>query len=101
MAADEITDVAVVALPLRTEVPGHCGARGSYFPWQPALEPNSAPFIEYEDDEAAQWLAGAVSWANDPLPSSFRQSIPVNATLLRSVWMKWQMYFHPLAALAR
>ena len=40
-----------------------------------------SPFVEYEDDEASQWLAGAISWANDPLPSSFRQSIPVNATL--------------------
>ena len=80
MAADEITHVAVVALPLRTRFRGIVVREALIFRGSQRWSEFS-PFIEYEDDEAAQWLAGAVSWANDPLPSSFRQSIPVNATL--------------------
>ena len=80
MAADEITDVAVVALPLRTKFRGIVVREALIFRGSQRWSEFS-PFIEYEDDEAAQWLAGAVSWANDPRPSSFRQSIPVNATL--------------------
>ena len=80
MAADEITDVAVVALPLRTKFRGIVVREALIFRGSQRWSEFS-PFVEYEDDEASQWLAGAISWANDPLPSSFRQSIPVNATL--------------------
>src|SRR6056300_83616 len=80
MAADEITDVAVVALPLRTKFRGIVLREALIFRGSQRWSEFS-PFVEYEDDEASQWLAGAISWANAPLPSSFRQSIPVNATL--------------------
>ena len=40
-----------------------------------------SPFLEYEDQEAATWLKGAMSWANDPLPTLFRDQIRINATL--------------------
>lgn len=40
-----------------------------------------SPFLEYEDAEAATWLRGALSWANDPLPKLNRDQIRINATL--------------------
>ena len=40
-----------------------------------------SPFTEYQDQEAANWLRAALSFANDPLPKIYRESIPVNATL--------------------
>jgi len=80
MAADEITDVSVVALPLRTRFRGVVVREALIFRGSQRWSEFS-PFVEYEDEEAAQWLAGAISWANDPLPSVFRNSIPVNATV--------------------
>jgi len=80
MAADEITDVSVVALPLRTRFRGIVVREALIFRGSQRWSEFS-PFVEYEDEEAAQWLAGAISWANDPLPSVFRNSIPVNATV--------------------
>lgn len=40
-----------------------------------------SPFIEYDDEEAATWLAGALSFAYDPEPALLRRSVAVNATL--------------------
>lgn len=80
MAADEITDISVVALPLRTRFRGIVVREALIFRGSQRWSEFS-PFVEYEDQEAAQWLAGAISWANDPLPSTFRSSIPVNATV--------------------
>jgi o-succinylbenzoate synthase len=40
-----------------------------------------SPFEEYSDLEAATWLKAALSWANDPLPKTYRDKIRVNATL--------------------
>ena len=80
MPADQITDVAVVALPLRTKFRGIVVREALIFRGSQRWSEFS-PFTEYEDEEASQWLAGAISWANDPLPSTFRDSIPVNATL--------------------
>ena len=40
-----------------------------------------SPFIEYADQEASNWLAAAVSFANQDLPKPNRTSIGVNATL--------------------
>ena len=40
-----------------------------------------SPFLEYQDQEAAIWLKSALSWANDALPQTFRNRIPINATL--------------------
>lgn len=80
MAADEITDISVVALPLRTRFRGIVVREALIFRGSQRWSEFS-PFVEYEDEEAAQWLAGAISWANDPLPSVFRDSVPVNATV--------------------
>ncbi len=40
-----------------------------------------SPFIEYSDREASNWLAAALSFANQELPKQHRTSIGVNATL--------------------
>lgn len=40
-----------------------------------------SPFVEYQDAEAASWLRAALSFANDPLPITYREVIPINATL--------------------
>jgi len=40
-----------------------------------------APFVEYSDDVAAQWLAGAVEAAYATWPAPVRTSIPVNAII--------------------
>lgn len=79
MAQAKFTDIAILALPLRTrfrqiqtrEVAIFRGERWAEF----------SPFLEYSDQEASQWLRAALSWANDPLPGLKRKSINVNATL--------------------
>jgi O-succinylbenzoate synthase len=40
-----------------------------------------SPFIEYSDQEATNWLAAALSFANQDLPKLHRASVGVNATL--------------------
>ncbi|MFM1950830.1 MAG: hypothetical protein RL418_517 [Actinomycetota bacterium] len=40
-----------------------------------------SPFVEYSDKEAARWLQAALSFANDPLPHLYRDSVGINATL--------------------
>ena len=40
-----------------------------------------SPFIEYSDQEASNWLAAAISFANQDLPPLHRTSVGVNATL--------------------
>ncbi len=79
MAQAKFTDIAILALPLRTrfrqiqtrEVAIFRGKRWAEF----------SPFLEYGDEEASQWLRAALSCANDPLPELKRKSINVNATL--------------------
>lgn len=79
MAQAKFTDIAILALPLRTrfrqiqsrEIAIFRGKRWAEF----------SPFVEYGDEEASQWLRAALSWANDPLPALSRTSINVNATL--------------------
>jgi O-succinylbenzoate synthase len=75
----KITDIAILALPLRTrfrqiqtrEIAIFRGERWAEF----------SPFVEYDDDESSQWLKAALSWANDPLPQLQREAVGVNATL--------------------
>lgn len=75
----KITDISILSLPMRSkfrsistrEIAIFKGVRWSEF----------SPFVEYPDAEAATWLRAALSWANDPLPSLERTTIPTNATL--------------------
>ena len=73
-------EVHVVALPMRVPFRGVTtreavllkGFRG----WG-----EFAPFVEYDDEEAARWLAAALEAADGSWPDPVRVSIPVNATV--------------------
>ncbi len=79
MALANITEISILALPMRTRFRGIetreiallRGQRWSEF----------SPFLEYTDSEAATWLHSALSFANSPLPEIKRSRIPINATL--------------------
>jgi O-succinylbenzoate synthase len=40
-----------------------------------------SPFVEYADEESAQWLAATIDFGWNPTPLPRRSSVPVNATL--------------------
>jgi O-succinylbenzoate synthase len=40
-----------------------------------------AAFTEYQDEEAATWLAAAIEWGFDEVPEPVRKQVPVNAIL--------------------
>ena len=78
---DEIRATArVVSLPLRTRFRGLLEREALVFEG-----PNGwaewAPFVEYEDAEAAVWLRAAIDFGYGQLPEMHRSVIPVNATL--------------------
>ncbi len=79
-AAELLADAHVVALPLttrfrRTDVREALLLRG------PEGWAEFAPFPEYDDDEAAAWLAAAIADGWHPAPAARRDRIPVNATV--------------------
>jgi len=80
MAPEQITDVAVIALPLRTKFRGLSVRELMIFRGSERWAEFS-PFVEYSDAEAANWLKASLSWANEPAPPLFRGAISVNATL--------------------
>ena len=75
-----VSAARVVSLPLRTKFRGLNDREMVLFEG-----PNGwaewSPFVEYEAEEAAVWLAAALEFAFGNLPTLNRQSIPVNATL--------------------
>ena len=71
--------VWVVSIPMRTAFRGVKHREALIFQGERFAE--WSPFLEYEDLEAASWLKGALSWANDPLPTLVRDQISINATL--------------------
>jgi len=40
-----------------------------------------SPFLEYDDDEAAPWLASAIEAATTPKPKLYRSSVAINGTI--------------------
>ena len=78
--AQLVSAARVVSLPLRTKFRGLTDREMVLFEG-----PNGwaewSPFVEYEAEEAAVWLAAALEFAFGNLPTLNRQSIPVNATL--------------------
>lgn len=71
--------VWVVSIPMRTAFRGVKHREALIIQGERFAE--WSPFLEYEDQEAATWLKGAFSWANDPLPTLVRDQISINATL--------------------
>ena len=78
--AQLVSAARVVSLPLRTKFRGLNDREMVLFEG-----PNGwaewSPFVEYEVEEAAVWLAAAIEFAYGNPPTLNRKSIPVNATL--------------------
>jgi o-succinylbenzoate synthase len=80
-ALDELLATArVVAIPLRTRFRG-VDVREAMLFEGPEGWTEFSPFVEYDDAEAAAWLAGAIDFGWVPTPPTVRDRIPVNATL--------------------
>jgi O-succinylbenzoate synthase len=70
----------VVAIPLRRRFRG-IDTREALLLEGPAGWTEFSPFVEYDDAEAASWLAGAIDFGWNAPPAARRDRIPVNATL--------------------
>lgn len=80
-ALDEILASArVVALPLATRFRG-VDVREAVLIEGPEGWTEFSPFAEYDDAEAATWLAAAIDFGWMPQPPPLRAAIPVNATV--------------------
>ncbi|TSD95112.1 O-succinylbenzoate synthase [Skermania sp. ID1734] len=77
---DLLADSTVVALPMRVRFRG-ITTREVMLVRGPAGWGEFGPFGEYDDDEAANWLAAAIEAAWTSPPTAVRDSVPVNATV--------------------
>ena len=77
---DLVDDVRVVSVPMRVRFRGVLH-REAVLLHGPSGWGEFAPFLEYDDAEAARWLAAAVEACTQPWPSPVRSSVPVNATV--------------------
>ena len=77
---DLLGSMRVVALPLVDRFRGITVREAALFEG-PAGWTEWAPFTEYDDAEAARWLAAAIGFGWDPAPPALRDRIPVNATV--------------------
>lgn len=80
MFGEKITQISVVSIPMLTKFRGLTSREALIFKGTKRWAEFS-PFIEYSDQEASNWLAAALSFANQELPKLNRTSIGVNATL--------------------
>ena len=81
IALEEILATAkVVSIPLKTKFRGVLVREALLFEG-PMGWAEWSPFLEYQDAEAAVWLAAAIEFASDELPPLYRDRIAINATL--------------------
>ena len=73
-------EVHVVAIPMRVPFRGTT-VREALLLQGPVGWGEFAPFPEYDDAEAARWLAAALESARSPWPAAVRDRVPVNATV--------------------
>lgn len=78
--SDVLATVRVVSLPLNTRFRG-VEHREAALIEGPEGWAEFSPFVEYDDAEAATWLAAALDFAWNPQPAPLRDAIPVNATV--------------------
>ena len=76
----DLHEVRVVTLPLSVPFRG-LHQREALLLRGPAGWGEFSPFLEYDDVEAARWLAAALEAAHDGWPEPVRDSVPVNATV--------------------
>ena len=70
----------VIALPTKTNFRGITVREVALFKGECGWAEFS-PFLEYDDAEAAHWLASAIEAATTPRPQLFRTSVAVNGTI--------------------
>ena len=70
----------VIALPTKTNFRGITVREVALFKGENGWAEFS-PFLEYDDAEAAHWLASAIEAATTPRPQLFRTSVAVNGTI--------------------
>ena len=75
-----VASARVVSLPMRTKFRG-VTEREALLIEGPQGYTEWSPFVEYEDEEAAVWLAAALEFGWDALPQLHRTRIGINATL--------------------
>jgi O-succinylbenzoate synthase len=73
-------DAHVVSLPMRVPFRG-IHVREALLLRGPAGWGEFAPFVEYDDGEAARWLAAGIEAAFEGWPPPVRDEVPVNATV--------------------
>ncbi|MEO8095342.1 MAG: O-succinylbenzoate synthase, partial [Pseudolysinimonas sp.] len=78
--AELLDGSCVVALPLVTRFRG-IEVREAMLLRGPNGWTEFSPFAEYDDSEAATWLAAAIAYGWEATPAAVRDSIRVNATL--------------------
>jgi len=78
--ADLLDSARVVALPMHSRFRG-VDVREALLFEGPEGWAEFSPFTEYEDAEAATWLAAAIDYAWRPQPAPLRDRIGVNATV--------------------
>ena len=76
----DLHEVRVVTLPLSVPFRG-LTEREALLLRGPAGWGEFSPFLEYDDAEAARWLAAGLEAARDGWPRPVRSSVPVNATV--------------------
>jgi O-succinylbenzoate synthase len=75
-----LSTMRVVALPMKTDFRGIAVREVALFKGEYGWAEFS-PFLEYDDHEAAKWLACTIEAATQPLPHTLRRSIPINGTI--------------------
>ncbi len=78
--ADVLETLRVVALPMAVRFRGVTVREAALFEG-PQGWTEFSPFVEYDDDEAAAWLAGAIAYGWEPTPRPVRDRVGVNATV--------------------
>ncbi|MFT4234768.1 MAG: o-succinylbenzoate synthase [Microbacterium sp.] len=77
---DVLDTLRVVALPMSTRFRGVTTREAALFEG-PEGWAEFSPFVEYDDVEAATWLAAAIDFGFNPQPPTRRETIRVNATV--------------------
>lgn len=77
---DILGSLRVVALPLAVRFRGVDVREAALFEG-PEGWTEFSPFVEYDDDESATWLAGAIDYGWRTSPVAVRNQVPVNATV--------------------
>ena len=78
--SDLLSTARVVSLPLSTRFRGVEVREAALFEG-PEGWTEFSPFLEYDDAEAAAWLAAAIDYGWMPTPAALRNSVAVNATV--------------------